>query len=123
MKGFAGFIIKEFYHIFRDYRTLLILFGMPALQLLLFGYVITNEIKDARIAVLDLSKDEVTRKMTEKITSSGYFLLDRNLSDHSQIDPAFREGNIKMVVVYGPDFAKNLEKEGTAHVELVGDAS
>ena len=39
MKRFWGFVIKEFYHIFRDYRTLLILFGMPAVQLLLFGYV------------------------------------------------------------------------------------
>ena len=79
MKRFLGFVIKEFLHIVRDYRTLLILFGIPAVQLILFGYVITNEIKDARIAVLDQSKDEETRRITEKITSSGYFLLDRNL--------------------------------------------
>jgi ABC-2 type transport system permease protein len=123
MKRFAGFVVKEFFHIFRDYRTLLILFGMPAVQLLLFGYVITNEIKDARIAVLDLSKDEVTRRMTEKITSSGYFRLERNLSSYNQIDPAFREGNIKMVVVFEPDFAKNLEKDHIARVNLIGDAS
>ena len=57
MKRFLGFVKKEFFHIFRDYRTLLILFGMPAVQLLLFGYVITNEITNARIAVYDLSKD------------------------------------------------------------------
>src|SRR5512136_1626618 len=104
MKRFWGFVIKEFYHIFRDYRTLLILFGMPAVQLLLFGYVLTNEIKDAKIAVLDLSRDETTRKLTEKITSSGYFLLDRHLLSFSQIGPAFREGDIKMVVVFEKDF-------------------
>jgi ABC-2 type transport system permease protein len=123
MKRFAGFVIKEFFHIVRDYRTLLILFGMPAVQLLLFGFVITNEIKDARIAVLDLSKDEVTRRITQKITSSGYFRLDRNLSTYSQIAPAFREGNIKMVVVFEPDFATRLDKYHTAHVNLIGDAS
>lgn len=123
MKRFWGFVVKEFFHIFRDHRTLLILFGMPAVQLLLFGYVITNEIKDARIAVLDLSRDETTRKLTEKITSSGYFLLDRNLFSFSEIAPAFREGNIKMVVVFEKDFEKHLEKERHAKVQLIGDAS
>ena len=123
MKRFWGFVVKEFFHIFRDHRTLLILFGMPAIQLLLFGYVITNEIKDARIAVLDLSRDETTRKLTEKIVSSGYFILDRNLVSTDQIDPAFREGDIKMVVVFGKDFEKHLEKEHQAKVQLIGDAS
>lgn len=123
MKRFWGFVVKEFFHIFRDYRTLLILFGMPAVQLMLFGFVLTNEIKDARIAVLDLSKDETTRKLTEKITSSGYFLLDRNLSSFNQIEPAFREGNIKMVIVFGKDFEKKLRKENAAKVQLIGDAS
>lgn len=123
MNRFWGFVVKEFYHIFRDYRTLLILFGMPAMQLLLFGFVITNEVKDARIAVLDLSRDETTRKLTEKITSSGYFILDRNLFSFSQIAPAFREGNIKMVVVFEKDFERHLEKERLAKVQLIGDAS
>jgi ABC-2 type transport system permease protein len=123
MKRFWGFVVKEFYHIFRDYRTLLILFGMPAVQLLLFGYVITNEIKDAKIAVYDQSKDEVTRRITEKITSSGYFLLDKNLSSYSQIEPSFREGDIKLVIVYEPDFARKLEKYGKAKIQILGDAS
>ena len=68
MNRFRGFVIKEFYHIFRDYRTLLILFGMPAVQLLLFGYVITNEINDAKIAIYDQSKDQVTQKITQNRT-------------------------------------------------------
>jgi ABC-2 type transport system permease protein len=123
MNRFLGFTVKEFYHIFRDYRTLLILFGMPAVQLLLFGYVITNEIKDARIAVYDQSHDEVTRKITEKIVSSGYFLLERNLFNYRQIDESFKEGNIRLVIVFGPDFARRLEKSGTADVQILGDAS
>jgi ABC-2 type transport system permease protein len=61
MKEFKGFVIKEFYHIFRDKRTMLVLFGMPFAMMLLFGFVITNEIKDVQIAVLDQSKDELTR--------------------------------------------------------------
>jgi ABC-2 type transport system permease protein len=123
MKRFRGFVVKEFYHIFRDYRTLLILFGMPAVQLLLFGYVITNEIKNARIAVYDLSKDEVTRKITEKIISSGYFILEKNLGRYSDIDKSFREGDIKLVIVFQKDFARDLEKTGNANMQILGDAS
>jgi ABC-2 type transport system permease protein len=123
MKRFRGFVIKEFYHIFRDYRTLLILFGMPAVQLLLFGYVITNEIKDAKIAIFDQSKDQVTQKITQKILSSGYFLLEKNLKDYRQIDQSFREGNIKLVIVFESDFARRLQKNGKARMQIIGDAS
>jgi ABC-2 type transport system permease protein len=123
MKRFMGFVIKEFYHIFRDYRTLLILFGMPAVQLLLFGYVITNEINDAKIAIYDQSKDQVTQQITQKILSSGYFLLEKNLTNYLEIEQSFREGEIKMVVVFEPDFAGRLQKEGRANVQLIGDAS
>jgi ABC-2 type transport system permease protein len=123
MKRFRGFVIKEFYHIFRDYRTLLILFGMPAVQLMLFGYVITNEIKDAKIAIYDPSKDAVTRNITEKILSSGYFILDHNLQSSSELEEVFRKGDVKMALVYESDFARKLEKSGTAHVQIIGDAS
>ena len=123
MKRFLGFVIKEIYHIFRDYRTLLILFGMPAVQLMLFGYVITNEIKDAKIAIYDRSKDPVTRQITRKILSSGYFLLDKNLTSYQEIDKSFREGEIKMAIIFESDFAGHLEKNGKAGIQIIGDAS
>jgi len=123
MKRFWGFVVKEFYHIFRDYRTLLILFGIPAVQLLLFGYVITNEIKDAKIVIYDPAKDAVTRKITDKILSSGYFLLEHNLQNASEIGKVFLEGNVNLALVYEPDFAKKLEKSGKAHIQIIGDAS
>ncbi|MCX6288006.1 MAG: ABC transporter permease [Bacteroidetes bacterium] len=123
MKRFLGFVVKEFYHIFRDYRTLLILFGLPAIQLLLFGFVITNEIKDARIAIFDQSKDEVTRRISEKVLSSGYFILDKNLSSYKEIEQVFRQGNVKLVLIFGADFSKKLDKTGNARVQIIGDAS
>ena len=123
MKRFRGFVIKEFYHIFRDYRTLLILFGMPAVQLMLFGYVLTNEIKDAKIAIYDPSKDVVTRKISDKILSSGYFILERNLRSVTEIDPVFRQGDVKLALIYEPGFAQKLEKTGTARIQIIGDAS
>jgi ABC-2 type transport system permease protein len=123
MKRFLGFVVKEFHHIFRDPRTLLVLFGIPVAQLLIFGYVVNNEIRNMRVAVLDYSKDRVTRELTQKILSSGYFILDENLSSYEGIEDVFRAGNVKEVIVFEPDFAGRLERHGKASVQLVADAS
>jgi ABC-2 type transport system permease protein len=118
-----GFIIKEFYHIFRDVRTMIILFGMPVVQILLFGFALTNEIKNARIAILDPSKDEMTREITNKILASGYFQLDENLASYDDIEKNFRKGKIKQVVIFENDFAHRVQTEGKAGVQIIGDAS
>jgi ABC-2 type transport system permease protein len=123
MKRLAAFIQKEFYHILRDYRTLLILFGMPIAQILLFGFAITNEIRDAKIAILDKSKDELTHRITEKILSSDYFILSENLSSDQQIATAFRDGQTKLVLVFEEDFSSKHERNGTAQVQLIADAT
>jgi len=117
------FIKKEFFHIFRDYRSMIILFGIPIVQVLLFGFAITTDLNDAKIAILDHSKDVVTRELTQKIISSDYFQLAENLESESQIEPAFQRGDIKQVIVFEHDFARKLEKEGKANVQLLLDAS
>ena len=91
MNQLLGFVKKEFTHIFRDSRTMVILFGIPIIQLMLFGYVITTEIKDARIAILDHSNDNVTREIKDKLLSSGYFRLEANLQQENEIDPIFKK--------------------------------
>ncbi len=123
MYRFWGFVKKEFFHIFRDRRTMIILFGIPILQLMLFGTVITNEIKDARIAIYDQSKDEVTQEITNKLLSSGYFLLDRNLERMEDYEAAFKQGNVKEVLVFGSEFGRKLKREGKADVQIIADAS
>nr|HPI86905.1 ABC transporter permease [Bacteroidales bacterium] len=118
-----GFIIKEFFHIFRDVRTMIILFGMPVIQILLFGFALTNEIRNARIAVLDHSKDDVTTEIISRITSSGYFILDEYLESEEQIEDLFRKGKIKEVIIFEENFAEKLVKDKTAGIQIIGDAS
>ena len=65
MRQFIAFIKKEFYHIFRDRRTMLILLGMPVVQIILFGFAISTEVKNVRLAVLDPYTDVVTRKIID----------------------------------------------------------
>jgi ABC-2 type transport system permease protein len=123
MKQFWGFIQKEFYHIFRDVRTMLILFGIPVAQILIFGYVVNNDLKNVRIAILDNSKDPVTNEITQKILSSGYFILDKNITSLEEIEAYFKKGEIKEVIVFENDFASKLKRDGKASVQLLADAS
>jgi ABC-2 type transport system permease protein len=123
MKQLKSFIKKEFFHIFRDPRTMLILFGIPVVQLLVFGTVIKSEIKDVHIAIYDQSKDETTQEITNKLLSSGYFILDENLNNLDGIDAIFRKGKVREVIVFENNFGQTLGKEGIAKMQLIADAS
>ena len=123
MKAFKGFVIKEFYHIFRDSRSLLILFGIPIAQVILFGYIITTEISDANIAILDHSKDAVTREIIQKTLSSGFFKLAATIERESEIDAIFRKGIAKEVLIFEPDFEKKLNKGESPSIQIIADAS
>lgn len=118
-----GFIIKEFYHIFRDVRSMLILFGMPVVQVLIFGFAISTEIRNAPVAILDHSNDYVTQQITNKLLSSGFFVRGDQIENENQIQQIFRKGKVKEIIVFEKDFAKNLENEKEAHVQLIADAS
>ncbi len=123
MKPFLGFVKKEFLHIFRDVRTLVVLFGLPVAQILIFGFVIRNEIEDVRIAILDKSKDAVTFDITNRLLASGFFKLDHYLTTEDEIDKAFKAGKIREVLVFDERFSERLEDESKAGIQIIADAS
>ena len=132
MKRFVGFVTKEFYHIFRDKRTMFILFGMPIAQIMLFGFAITNEINNVNIAILDKSKDTETQKIISKITASSYFKINDDSSDseqakqitnENQIESVFKKGKVKAVLVFEKDFIKNMQTLKQAKVQVITDAT
>ena len=123
MNRFLAFLRKEFYHIFRDPRTLIILFGIPIAQLMLFGYVMTNEVRNVKIAIVDHSKDDLSKRLSQKILSSGFFQLAAIPSSEKDYESLFRSGTIKEVIVFEPDFALNLMKTGKGGIQVIADAS
>ena len=123
MKRFIGFVTKEFYHIFRDKRTLFILFGMPIAQIILFGFAITNEINNVNIAILDQSKDVATQKIIAKINASKYFVVKQNISHENEIENVFKKGKVKAVLVFENHFIKNVETKKQAKVQVITDAT
>jgi ABC-2 type transport system permease protein len=123
MKRFLGFVKKEFLHIFRDYRTLFILFGIPAAQILIFGYAVSMDIRNAGIAILDLSNDEITQKLTDKLISSDFFRETEKLLNYNDIDKVFKKGKTKAVIVFEDGFGKKLISEGKASLSIIADGS
>jgi ABC-2 type transport system permease protein len=123
MKQFRSFVKKEFYHIFRDRRTLLILLGMPVMQIIIFGFALTNEVKNAKIAVFDQSKDIATTALSQEINASRYFDIEQNLNSYKDIESAFKKGKIKLAVVFPQRFKEELEHFNKAQVQLIADAS
>ncbi len=123
MKRFIGFIKKEFYHIFRDKRSLFILFGMPIAQIMLFGFAITNEINNVDIAILDKSRDATTHEITNKISASKYFSIQQYLKNENEIEAIFQKGKVKAVLVFENDFSKKLTTDYNATVQIVADAT
>jgi len=123
MKRFIGFVKKEFYHIFRDKRSMFILLGMPIVQILLFGFAITNEINNVNIAILDKSKDAETQKIINTIGASRHFKIKALVSNEDQIEAIFKKGTVKAVLVFEKDFAHNLQSHKTANVQVITDAT
>jgi len=123
MKRFIGFIKKEFYHIFRDRRSLFILFGMPIVQILLFGFAITNEINNVDIAILDHSKDATTKEIIHKISASKYFSIKQMITREADIASVFHKGKVKAVLNFEKDFSQKLIKEHYATVQIITDAT
>ena len=123
MKRFSGFIQKEFYHIFRDKRSLFILFGMPIAQILLFGFAITNEINNVDIAVLDHSKDATTEEIINKISASKYFSIREFIEREEDIESAFQKGKIRAVLNFEKNFGRNLVTENSAIIQITTDAT
>jgi len=123
MKRFFGFVQKEFRHLFRDYRSLLILLGMPFVQILIFGFAITTEVRNVQVAFVDNARDVESIRITNKILSSGYFISAGAIDDVNSIEDVFRQGKVKLVVVFGSDFAKQLQAGEAIDIQLIADAS
>lgn len=123
MNRFLSFVKKEFLHIFRDRRTLLILLGMPVAQIILFGFAITTEIKESAVAVLDSSHDRLSLRLVQRIDASDYFNIEGYHESGRDILNAFRKGEADIAVVFGSSFSRNLERGRGAEIQLIADAS
>lgn len=123
MKQFLSFVRKEFIHILRDPRSLLILLVMPQIMVMLPGYVIKNEVKDIRVAVLDQSHDVYTTQIAERLAANDYFILKGEIKTEAEAIDYFRKGEIDLVVVFCSEFANRLVHSQDASIQILSDGS
>jgi ABC-2 type transport system permease protein len=123
MKQLFVFIRKEFYHVFRDPRTLLIMFGLPVVQIVLFGFALTSEVKNADILISDLSKDVQTKRIIASIKASPYFIVTEAEVGEREEESVFKKGRIKCVVTFPRNFSEDLFHSGRAQVQIIADGS
>ena len=108
MKQFISFIIKETKHIVRDKRTMLILFGMPIIMMLLFGYAITNDIKNVRTVIVMSNTDYATQQAVDRLSVSENFTITKVVATPSEAQKAIREQKADMAIVFGSGYARGL---------------
>jgi ABC-2 type transport system permease protein len=123
MKQFITFLKKEFAHVLRDRKTLLILFGMPIMQILIFGFALTNEVKNSKVVIVDYAKDVASQKIISRIEASRYFDIEQTLISATQIEDAFQKGKIKMALIFPSDFNNDLMHLNKSQIQIIADAS
>lgn len=114
---------KEFLHIFRDWRTLMMILGIPVVMLLLFGYAITFDIRNIRIAVYDGDKSPDSRKLVDRFVSGGYFKLVGMARSDEELNDMLDSGLTQIALSIPSDFSKNLGRNSAADVAVLVDGS
>ena len=105
MKLFISFVLKEGKHILRDKRTMLMLFGMPLVMMLLFGFAITNDVKNVRTVVVTANSDHQTQQAVERLSQSEYFTIVRTVATPQEAERFLRNQKADMAIVFAQDFA------------------
>jgi ABC-2 type transport system permease protein len=123
MKQFLVFIRKEFFHVFRDRRTLLIMFGLPLAQIVLFGYALTSEVKNITLTIIDHSRDENSRQLVNKIKSSSYFVVNESVIDYNEVLALFKKNEAKAALIFPNRFGDDLKHKGTTQIQILTDGS
>ena len=105
MKQFFSFVLKETKHITRDKRTMLMLFGMPIVMMLLFGFAVTNDVRNVRVVIVMSNADNATQQVADRLAASEYFTLTKVVATPAEAEKAIRDQKADMAVVFAQDFA------------------
>lgn len=112
---------KEWLHIRRDSRSLAMAFAVPAIMVVMFGYIITFDVSNIRMAVLDRDQTTQSRDLVDAFRSSGYFRVTGWLTREREISPLLERGEVRLVLVIPPDFSRKLATRQPAPVQALVD--
>lgn len=116
-------IWKEFLQLWRDPLLLRLIFVMPILQLLLFGYVVGSDVRNLPTAVVDMDQTPMSRQLTDSFSSSGYFVVSQHLTSESALTQLIDSGKIAVAIVIDRGLAKDLDRGQKVPVGIVVDGA
>ena len=122
-KRFMSFVGKEFNHILRDTRTLMVLIVMPVVMIVLFGFALSTEIKDVKVAVYDPSRDAATSRLVSQIDASEYFTVTAFLDGEDGVLEAFRSNTADIAIVFEDNFYHRAVHDGDGRLQVIVDGS
>jgi ABC-2 type transport system permease protein len=123
MNALAGFVVKEFHHILRDRRTLLILLLLPLAQVLLFGFAVRTDIREIKLVAIDPTPDSKTRELQGRFNSTDLFTLVGSARSVDVLPDLFERGEIDQALVFGSGFASALGRAEGADLQIITDAA
>ena len=123
MKALLAFIKKEFFHVFRDRKTLLLLFGLPVAQIILFGFALTNEISNSKMVICDYAHDLGSMQMISRFEASEEFIVEARNIRHTEIENEFKGGDVKLVLIIPNGFYHGLLQQNQQTVQIIADGS
>ena len=122
MREFMAFISKETKHILRDSRTMMVLFGMPIVMMLLFGFAISTDVRNVRTVTVTPVEDMLTRRIAERLDASEYFTVTGSTDSPESAASMIRSGRADMAVVFKPSPA-NHRYDGEEAIQIMTDGS
>lgn len=122
MTQFEAFVRKEFFHIFRDTRTLLIIVGMPIVLITLFGFALSLEIRNVNVAIMAKQNDPMINRLADRINRSDCFEVTDVVSSEAAVDSLMRRDVVDAVLMFDSGFSSQLLRDG-AKLSVVSDAS
>jgi ABC-2 type transport system permease protein len=116
-------LIKEFIQILRDPRMKAVIFVMPVLQLIVFGYAVTTDITEIPTAVADFESSQQTRELVRGFERSGYFKVTRRVGSAAEVRDLVDRGTVKAALQFDPGFTRDLLRGRTAAVQVIVDGT
>jgi ABC-2 type transport system permease protein len=119
-----GHIIrKEFTRVRRDPATMRLLLVAPLLQLILFGYAATNDVRDVRVAIFDGDRSPESRLLIQEVGHSYYFRVLPEVGDPRDLGRLLQKGTAQLALNIPPEFSRQMARGETAQVGLLVDGS
>lgn len=120
---FRALILKEFKHVIRDRRSLFFLLAQPVMMMILFGFALSNEVKESKAVIIDHARDEVSHKLIDRFNQSHFFQVVDVIPNENEIQHLFEKGLARLAIILPANLADDLKHQNQAAVQIVADAS